>query len=85
MYLYGSQVLHNLTTFAMSMAITSQIQGNIEENATEPGHSFICKIACASSEDSDQPAHLHRLIRVFAVRLKTLWNLGYLKSVLRRL
>ena len=32
----------------------------------EPGHSIYYRIACAPSEDSDQPAHLRRLIRVFA-------------------
>ena len=43
----------------------------------EPDHSFSYKIACAPSEDSDQPAHPRRLIWVFAV-LKTL---GYPGSV----
>ena len=28
----------------------------------EPGHSISYKIACAPSEDSDQPAHLRSLI-----------------------
>ena len=32
---------------------------------TEPGHSISYNIACAPSEDSDQPAHPRRLIRVF--------------------
>ena len=35
------------------------------------------KLACAISKDSDQPAHSRMLIRVFAVRLETLWILGY--------
>ena len=30
------------------------------------------KTACATNEDSGQPALPHRLIRIFAVRLKTL-------------
>ena len=29
--------------------------------------------ACAPSKESDQPAHLRSLIRIFAVRLKMLW------------
>ena len=41
----------------------------------EPGQGISFKIACASNEDSDQPAQMHRLIRVFAVRLNTLWIL----------
>ena len=38
----------------------------------EPGPSKSNKTACAASEDSNQPARLRRLIRVFSVRLKTL-------------
>ena len=41
------------------------------------GHSVSYKIACALSKDSDQPAHTLRLIKVFAVRQKTRWMLGY--------
>ena len=38
----------------------------------------ISSTACASSEGSDQHTHPHKLIRVFSVRLKTFWVLGYL-------
>ena len=38
---------------------------------TEPPHDKTNKMACAPSEDSDQPGHLHSLIRVFAV-----WSMG---------
>ena len=34
----------------------------------EPAHDRTNKMACAHSEDSDQPGHLPSLIRVFAVR-----------------
>ena len=34
----------------------------------EPSHDKTNNVACAPSEDSDQPRHLHSLIRVFAVR-----------------
>ena len=34
----------------------------------EPPDDKINKMACAPSEDSDQPGHPHSLIRVFAVR-----------------
>ena len=34
----------------------------------EPPHDKTNKIACAPSEDSDQPGHPPSLIRVFAVR-----------------
>ena len=40
---------------------------------------------CAPSEDSDQPGHPPSLIRVFAVRMKKAWVLGYPLSAQRRL
>ena len=43
------------------------------------------KMACAPSEDSDQPGHLPSLIRVFAVRLKKARSLSYPWSAQRRL
>ena len=49
----------------------------------EPGRS-VYKIACAPSEESDQPARSRSLIRLFAVRLKTLWFLDYQQNALRR-
>ena len=42
----------------------------------EPPHGTN-KMACAPSEDSDQPGHLPSLIRVFAVRMKKGWALSY--------
>ena len=39
-------------------------------------HDKTNKMACARSEDSDQPGHLLQL--VFAVRLKKHWALSYL-------
>ena len=33
----------------------------------EPGHRIYNNIVCAPSEDSGQPLHPHRLIRVFVV------------------
>ena len=43
------------------------------------------KMACAPSEDSDQPGYPPSLIRVFAVRMKKSWVLSYLFSANRRL
>ena len=40
---------------------------------------------CQPSEDSDQPGHPPSLIRVFTVRLKKVWVLGYPVSAQRRL
>ena len=51
----------------------------------EPHHDKTNKMACAPSEDLDQPGHLPSLIRVFAVRLKKAWILSYPLSAQRRL
>ena len=42
-------------------------------------------MACAPSDDSDQPGHPPSLIRVFAVRMKKAWVLSYPLSAQRRL
>ena len=46
-------------------------------NVNEPPHDKTNKVACAPSEDSDQPGHSPRLIRVIAVRMKKAWVLSY--------
>ena len=43
----------------------------------EPPHQKTNKMACAPSEDSDQPGHPPSLIRSFAVRMKKAWVLRY--------
>ena len=43
----------------------------------EPPHDKTDKMACAPSEDSDQPGHPPSPIRVFAVRMKKAWVLSY--------
>ena len=42
----------------------------------EPAHDKTNKMACALSEDSDQPGHPPSLIRVFAVRMRKAWVLS---------
>ena len=51
----------------------------------EPPHDKTNKMACAPSEDSDQPGHPPSLIGVFAVRMKKAWVLNYPLSAQRRL
>ena len=51
----------------------------------EPVHDKTYKMACASSEDSDQPGHSPILIRFFAVRMKKAWVLCYSLNAQRRL
>ena len=51
----------------------------------EPHHDKTNQMACAPSEDSDQPGHPPSLIGVFAVRMKKAWVLSYPLSAKRRL
>ena len=51
----------------------------------EPQHDKTNKLACAPSEDSDQPWHSPSLIRLFAVCIKKPWALSYPLSAQRRL
>ena len=58
---------------------------NTDHNLNEPPHDKINKMACAPSEDSDQPGHPPSLIRAFAVRMKKAWVLSYPLSAQQRL
>ena len=51
----------------------------------EPHRDKTSKMACAPSEDSDQPGHSPSLIRVFTVRMKKAKILSYPLSAQRRL
>ena len=51
----------------------------------DPPHDKTNTMACAPSEDSDQPGHLPRLIRVFTVRMKKAWVISYPLNAQRRL
>ena len=51
----------------------------------EPPHDKTNKVACAPSEDSDQPGHPPSLIRVFAVHMKKAWILSYPLSTQQKL
>ena len=54
------------------------------ETVFEPRHEKTNKMACAPSEDSDQPGHPPSLINVFAVLMKKAWILSYPLSAQRR-
>ena len=41
---------------------------SVESKINEPAHDKTNKMACAPSEDSDQPGHPPSLIRIFAMR-----------------
>ena len=55
------------------------------EPTNEPPRDKTNKMACAPSEDSDQPGLPLSLIRVFAVRMKKAWLLSYPLSAQRGL
>ena len=57
----------------------------VGKHAFEPPLDKTNKLACAPSEDSDQPGHPPSLIRVFAVHIKKAWVLSYPLSAQRRL
>ena len=59
------------------------VNGKLSLN--EPPHDKTNKVACAPSEDSDQPGHPPSLIRVFTVRRKKAWVLSYPLSAQRSL
>ena len=72
--------------FAQYFLYIHHLVAKLQHSAYQLGHSFSYKIACASSEDSDQPVHPHSLIRVFAANLKMLWTpLDYSKNTIWRL
>ena len=48
----------------------------------EPRHKISNNVACATSKDSDQPAHTRSLIRAFASRLNILWLLSYWPNII---
>ena len=52
---------------------------------SEPAHCKTYNKTCATSENSDQPAHLRSLMRVFAARMKKAWVLSYPLSAQQRL
>ena len=49
----------------------------LDQKTFEQPHDKINKMACATSEASDQPGHPPSLIRVFAVLMKEAWVLSY--------
>ena len=57
----------------------------ISTTAYDPAHDKTYTMAYAPSEDSDDPGHLPRLIRVFAVRIKKVWVLSYALGAQQRL
>ena len=67
------------STFALKLVYT------VYQDLYEQPHDKTNKMACAPSEDSDQPGHLPSLIRVFPVCMKKVQILSYPLSTQQRL
>ena len=70
---------HRQTSFCYFPSLASK------KSTYEPSHDKTNKMACAPSEDSEQPGHPPSLIRIFAVRIKKAWVLNYQLSAQQRL
>ena len=67
----------NATKQKSKQIMTDSTQSTQTKETNEPAHDKTYKMACAPSEDSDQPGHPPSLIRVLAVRMKKAWALSY--------
>ena len=67
----------------MAVSSSSRLLQGIFTNINEPAHYKTYNKTCATSEDSDQPAHPRSLIRVFADCLCRLQPPGYPKRDIR--
>ena len=79
-YFFGITLNHDCNVYMDPMG-----GGGDEKSPKEPPHYKTNKMACAPSEDSDQPGHPPSLIRVFADRMKKALVLSYPLSAQRRL
>ena len=78
-----SEDLNHVTDRSRKKEISGKAKYKWNENVL--GHSISQNIIFLPSEDSDQSTYLRGLIRIFIVRLKTLWVFGYLQSAVQRL
>ena len=91
---WGGSYFYIIWTICIWLRMDSTIDLRIEAHfwnhswvtryRNELPHDKTNKMACASSEDSDQPGEPHSLIRVFAVRMKKAWVLSYPLSAQQR-
>ena len=76
LFFYQRNYCHEIITCAKWKAPQQYkyktLKMNQKPNAYEPVHEISNKVVCATSKGSDQPAHMHSLIRAFASRLNIL-------------
>ena len=80
---YLFQFVHCIRDASVTDCLSERTDAILKESLFEPHRHKTNKMACAPSEDSDQPGHPPSLIRVFAVRLKKARILSYPMSALR--
>ena len=68
-----------------NLTYLNDLRSGVWAKLFELPHDKTNKMACALSQDSDQPWHPPSLIRVFAVHMKKAWVLSYPLSAQRRL
>ena len=78
-------IYSQMTELYTKIPLSARLRAYVWKKTSEPLHDKTNKMACAPSEDSDQPGHLPSLIRVFALRTKKAWALSYPLSTQRRL
>ena len=71
-------LIRKVTQYTLKISLKNMY--SLLSTCNEPPHDKTNKMACAPSEDSDQPGHPHSLIRFFTVCMKKHWFLSYLLS-----
>ena len=66
------QKLEDLSEPSLLACATSNKTYELAQISYEPVHKIFNNLVCATSKGSDQPAHMHCLIRAFARRLNIL-------------
>ena len=77
---YWEQILYVAVVIFILILYKTMVHNKMSRLVTKP-----TKMACAPSEDSDQPGHPPSLISVFAIRMKKAWVFSYPLSAQRRL
>ena len=67
---------------SMNMRRNLLVELPLGEYWYKPWHEISNNVVCATSKDSDQPAHMCRLIRAFASRWNILWLLSYWPNII---
>ena len=70
---HGNSVIYCLHVLQASISVTIVEEKMVTfSDKIEPRHKISNNVVCATSKDSDQPAHTRSLIRAFASRLNIL-------------